>query len=42
VRAECLGEQVAQLGELELTDGQITQSADIPKGFRPKIETTKN
>jgi Spy/CpxP family protein refolding chaperone len=42
MRAESLAEQVAHLGELDLTDGEITQIADIRKEFRPKIEQTLN
>jgi Spy/CpxP family protein refolding chaperone len=42
MRAESLAEQIAHLGELQLTDGEITQMADIRKEFRPKIENTLN
>jgi Spy/CpxP family protein refolding chaperone len=38
MRAESLAEQIAHLGELDLTDSEITQIADIRKEFRPKIE----
>jgi Spy/CpxP family protein refolding chaperone len=37
-RAEGLAQQFAHLEELDLTDGEMTQIADIRKEYRPKIE----
>jgi Spy/CpxP family protein refolding chaperone len=42
MRAESLGEEIAHLGELQLTDAEIAQIAEIRKEFRPKIEKTLN
>ena len=38
MRAESLAEECAHLGELQLTDAEITQIAQARKEFRPKIE----
>jgi Spy/CpxP family protein refolding chaperone len=40
MRAESLAERIAHLGELQLTDAEIAQIADIRKEYRPKIEGT--
>jgi Spy/CpxP family protein refolding chaperone len=37
-RAESLGEHMAHLGDMELTDAEVQKIADIRKDFRPKIE----
>jgi Spy/CpxP family protein refolding chaperone len=42
MRAESLAEDVAHLGELQLTDNEIAQIAEIRKEFRPKIEQAVN
>jgi uncharacterized protein (TIGR03000 family) len=42
MRAESLAEEVAHLGEMQLTDGEIAQIGDIRKEFRPKIEGAVN
>jgi Spy/CpxP family protein refolding chaperone len=41
-RAESLAEQIAHLGDLDLTHGELTQIADIRKEYRPKVEQTLN
>jgi Spy/CpxP family protein refolding chaperone len=42
MRAESLGEEVAHLGELQLTDAETAQIGEIRKEFRPKIEGAVN
>jgi Spy/CpxP family protein refolding chaperone len=42
MKAESLAEQIAHLGELQLTDAEIAQIADIRKEYRPKIEGAVN
>jgi Spy/CpxP family protein refolding chaperone len=42
MRAESKAEEIAHLGELQLTDAEISQIADIRKEFRPKIEQAAN
>ena len=42
MRAESLGEEIAHLGDLQLTDNEISQIAQIRKEFRPQIEKTVN
>ena len=37
-RAEGLAERIARLGEVDLTDAEITKIKDIRKEYRPKIE----
>jgi Spy/CpxP family protein refolding chaperone len=37
-RAEGLSERLAHLGELDLTEGEMTKIGEIRKEFRPKIE----
>jgi Spy/CpxP family protein refolding chaperone len=38
MKAESLAEELAHLGELQLTDAEINQIAETRKEFRPKIE----
>jgi Spy/CpxP family protein refolding chaperone len=38
MRAESLAEELAHLGDLQLTDAEITQIANTRKEFRPQIE----
>jgi Spy/CpxP family protein refolding chaperone len=42
LRAESLAEEIAHVGEVQLTDGEMSQIAGIRKEFRPKIEKTLN
>jgi Spy/CpxP family protein refolding chaperone len=42
MRAESLAEQIAHLGELNLTDSELTQIAAIRKEYRPKFDQTLN
>jgi Spy/CpxP family protein refolding chaperone len=42
MKAESLAEEIAHLGEMQLTDAEIAQIADIRKEFRPKIEGAVN
>jgi Spy/CpxP family protein refolding chaperone len=42
MRAESLAEEMAHLGQLQLTDAEIAQIADIRKEFRPRVESTMN
>jgi Spy/CpxP family protein refolding chaperone len=42
MRAESLAEQIAHLGDLDLTGNELTQIAQIRKEYRPKIEQTLN
>jgi Spy/CpxP family protein refolding chaperone len=42
MRAESLAEEIAHLGDLDLTHNELAQIADIRKEYRPKIEQTLN
>jgi Spy/CpxP family protein refolding chaperone len=42
MRAESLGEEIAHLGDLQITDAEINQIADIRKEYRPKMEAALN
>ena len=42
MRAESLAEEIAHLGELDLTGNEVSQIAAIRKEYRPKIEESLN
>jgi Spy/CpxP family protein refolding chaperone len=42
MKAESLAEQIAHLGDVDLTDGETNKIGDIRKEFRPQIEKTLN